>query len=234
MNTQEPERYCSHQDVGSTLDVVDIWPTIQGEGPYAGVPATFIRLAGCNIQCPLCDTDYTSNRKRMSVDEIVKKTSSSLVVITGGEPFRQPIVPLIRALCYSARLVQIETNGTLLHPSIKLEDLRSFRHQLTIVCSPKTPKVSRDLAPFVSAVKYIVKAGEVDPEDGLPTRSLDFSSAPARPSQFPSVHSLTVYVQPTDEQDDKKNEENVKAAVDSCMRFGYRLCLQTHKIIGLP
>ena len=42
-----------------SYDVHSIFPTIQGEGPFVGQPAIFIRLAGCNLQCPACDTDYT-------------------------------------------------------------------------------------------------------------------------------------------------------------------------------
>ena len=51
-NTQEPEKI----DRDRHLDVHSIFHTIQGEGPYCGHPAVFIRLAGCNLQCPGCDT----------------------------------------------------------------------------------------------------------------------------------------------------------------------------------
>ena len=51
-----------------TLEVHSIFKTIQGEGPFCGTPAVFIRLAGCNLQCPWCDTCllYTSPSPRDS------------------------------------------------------------------------------------------------------------------------------------------------------------------------
>src|SRR3954467_9071958 len=47
---------------GNSLSIHSIFYTLQGEGPYSGCPAVFMRLAGCNLQCPGCDTDYTSGQ----------------------------------------------------------------------------------------------------------------------------------------------------------------------------
>ena len=97
------------------LDVHSQWNTIQGEGPYAGHQATFIRLAGCTLMCPGCDTDYTSNREKARIRDIVaycENQSPGLVVITGGEPFRQKLDLLCLMLLAAGKTVQIETNGT--------------------------------------------------------------------------------------------------------------------------
>jgi 7-carboxy-7-deazaguanine synthase len=215
------------------LDVFKVWPTIQGEGPYAGKPAVFVRLAGCNLQCPLCDTDYTSTRRKYSLFGLANKVDSvsaqeaglpiKLVVITGGEPFRQKLAPLVQELYRRDYIVQIETNGTLYE--------EKFPHdQVTLVCSPKTPSLNKQLAPHIHAFKYVVEYGKVDHRDGLPTSVLGLELRAARP---PDEFRGTVYVQPCDHQDPFLNKQNMHQAIDSCMRFGYRLCLQMHKYAGL-
>lgn len=114
-NTQPREK--QHLASPDLLDVIDVWNTIQGEGPFAGCPATFVRLAGCNLKCTLCDTDYTSKRRVMSLLELVTwirtLCASDLVVITGGEPFRQNVNKLVEVLLGYGYKVQVETNGTL-------------------------------------------------------------------------------------------------------------------------
>lgn len=216
-NQQPAERLDRRPD---SLEVVKVWETIQGEGPYAGMPAVFVRLAGCNLRCPGCDTDYTSTRTRLSpsrIAEIVSaERSEGLVVITGGEPFRQSLGGLMALLADQGRIVQIETNGT-------LYDTEFPWGLATIVCSPKAG-VNPQLAERVDAWKYVLRAGEVDSEDGLPTSALGLGIRPGRPTG-----SVPVFVQPMDEQDDNRNARNLAAAVGSCLRFGYRLSIQMHK-----
>lgn len=223
---------------GSELDVFDIFTTIQGEGPYCGLRATFIRLAGCNLQCPQCDTDYTSKRRMMPVSDIVRevaKNGISLVVITGGEPFRQPLAKLLmELLCIEVR-VQIETNGTL------FQDLAPMTlAAITIVCAPKSGSVNKELEKHISAWKYVIDADYVA-DDGLPTQVLGrdvvksgWERRVARPpAGFPRSQ---IYVQPEDPGPNAPAEQyrrNEQAAIASVMRFGYRLQLQIHKLVGL-
>jgi 7-carboxy-7-deazaguanine synthase len=116
VNQQAIEKSTSHPE--GLLDVHSIFYTIQGEGPFSGFPAVFIRLAGCNLQCPHCDTEYTQGR-RLAYPEVVAEYVSTLsqprglVVITGGEPFRQNLTKLLQCLSDYRLLVQIESNGTL-------------------------------------------------------------------------------------------------------------------------
>ena len=100
------------------LQVREIFHTIQGEGPYSGWPATFIRLTGCPLQCAFCDTvwsDATDPFRDVKdvVAEALSKTphTTSLFVITGGEPFRQNIQELVFLLGMGrpSCVVQIET-----------------------------------------------------------------------------------------------------------------------------
>lgn len=243
-NTQPIEKKVNPQTVGDTLDVHSIFLTIQGEGPFSGQRAVFVRLAGCNLQCPGCDTDYTSFRRTLTEEEVAAEVyrrivdnevgraynkELSLVVITGGEPFRQNLQPLVYRLLLTGYRVQLETNGTL------FQELPYGSRLLTIVCSPKTGRVHPELAKHVNAFKYVVEAGRVDPEDGLPTsvlgqRAGGMASRVARP---PVGFRGPIYVQPFDAHDTAKNTANVRACVDSVIRFGYTLCLQTHKLIGV-
>lgn len=231
INTQEKERVFLHPQ--GALHLHSIFPTIQGEGPFAGCPAIFVRLAGCNLQCPFCDTDYTSNRSTVAPTEVTAQVRSlrrpderALVVITGGEPFRQNLEPLVTLLLGLGYRVQIETNGTLYLDNFPYD-------RVTIVCSPKTGRINYDMAKRVNAFKYVVQAGYIDPQDGLPISTLGQSTqiSVAKP---PVGSAAEIYVQPLDEQDVHKNVANTQAALDSCLKFGHRLCIQTHKLVNVP
>lgn len=246
-NMQPPEKAAEGNP--GEIDVHSIFYTIQGEGPLVGVPAVFVRLAGCNLQCPGCDTDYTNGRHTMSFASIVEGIADvsapqrsprtldyPLVVISGGEPFRQRVVfGLIAHLINHGHRVQVETNGTL-GPTTPTQEhaLRAWtrRKQLLIVCSPKAGRINRELQPYICAYKYVLNADSVNADDGLPILALDHPAAPyvARP---PLGSDVPVYVQPMDSRDPYKDKANLHATIESCMRYGYTLCLQTHKIIGL-
>jgi 7-carboxy-7-deazaguanine synthase len=229
INTQTQQK--RSEGDGSLLEVQEIFLTIQGEGPFAGMPAVFVRLAGCNLTCPLCDTDYTSHAMSWSVDAVLStvrllaKDRIRLVVITGGEPLRQSLGPLVRKLLFEQYEVQIETNGTLWD-----ESLAPVIGVCTVVCSPKAG-LSPQLAECVTAFKYVLKAGDEDPKDGLPKQALDSKVRPERP---PAEFSGLIYLQPADEGDAERNAANLKACIASCMKHDYVLCLQTHKLAGLP
>lgn len=233
MNTQ-PIMKAFHREDGR-LETHHMFATIQGEGPFAGTPAVFIRLYGCNLQCPECDTDYTSSSftadQNFFLDELAEMSSpSKLVVISGGEPFRQNLTPLVRGLVNNGYTVQVETNGTL-PPSPGLEEFVSAGKAF-VVCSPKAGKLNKDLVPLLCALKYVLHADSVRSEDGLPIRALGHPASPfvARP---PEDFNGVVYVQPIDVQDPVENQRHLEAAIKSCLQFGYTLCLQTHKIINV-
>lgn len=218
---------------GETLDAVRVWKTIQGEGPFSGRPAVFVRLAGCNLDCPGCDTDYTRDRQEVGIHsllETVEAVNSAtlgaavrLVVLTGGEPFRQPVGPFARLLLYSGYQVQVETNGT------RFPEDFPWAGDVVVVCSPKSG-VSNSLKPYVHSLKYVVRHDQLNPTDGLPVSVLGNAFAPERP--WPGFRG-EVYVSPEDSGDDEVNALNRQAAVRSCFKNGYRLSLQTHKLIGV-
>jgi 7-carboxy-7-deazaguanine synthase len=215
---------------GSKLSVFKIFKTIQGEGPYAGRPAVFIRLGGCNLQCPFCDTDYTSSTVIMTPKDIVAtailyaRGDYPLVVITGGEPFRQDMSTLVEMLHARGFLIQIETNGTLHREGFPYA-------KVTVVCSPKTGSVNPGIRKHIHAVKYVLHADAVSQVDGLPILALGH---PAKPQLARlDLPCDRIYVQPMDEGDTAANARHLEAAVNSCLRHGYTLCLQVHKILNL-
>jgi len=235
VNTQPIEK--RRESDGSTLEVHSVFHTIQGEGPFTGHSAVFVRLAGCNLQCPACDTDYTSSRWTSSPAGVLEyvqeqKRAPGLVVITGGEPFRQNIHPLVTALLDAGYTVQIETNGTLAPPT-GFSELCSLntneRNKCFIVCSPKTGLANRELIPLIAAYKYVMAHDSIH-ADGLPLRALDHSASPyvARPHDG---FLGPVYLQPCDDKDSTVNAANLQACVRSVMNNGFTLQLQVHKII---
>lgn len=227
LNAQPAEKPAPSRS-DQAIEIVSCFETIQGEGPYVGTPSVFVRLAGCNLTCRFCDTDYTQNRRFLTPAQLLQEVkalrSDGLVVITGGEPFRQGIGPAADHLLRAGYIVQVETNGTL-YP----QDFPYGR--IMIVCSPKTASLSSRIEPLIGAYKYVVEAGYTDPEDGLPLRVLGEICRVARPR--PGFPRESVFVQPCDVQDPQKNNDNIQEAVSSCLKFGYRLCIQTHKLVGL-
>ena len=274
---KQPTQRKERSDDGS-LSVFKVFHTIQGEGPFSGHRATFIRLVGCNLMCPLCDTDYTSQSTTMSVDDIllevnevskveshlyedshelapptISASSLPLVVITGGEPFRQNLIPLCEELVRAGFTVQIETNGTIVDEEWQFfVNTTASGLKVHTVVSPKTPKVSKWVFGLERLYwKYVVESGFACQYDGLPTSVLGVDIRVQRPwgyvpktdsqrhkhlTALPTdmlvSSSYKVYVQPID-MHDSSFEDHLKEVVSSSINFGYILCLQSHKLAGL-
>lgn len=215
---------------GQTLWVQEVFYTLQGEAIFAGQPAVFVRLAGCNLRCYWCDTDFESSTYRPSLEELVARIEETrqpvcdLVVITGGEPLRQNIGPLAARLLERGLRVQIETSGSL---HLELPE----HPRLFVMCSPKTTRLHPRIAPRVSAFKYVIASGEVDPEDGLPIMSTQKRDTRARIARPP--RGARIYVMPRDDRDPERNRANVQECARVAMTFGYTLTLQTHKLLGI-
>lgn len=101
-----------------SLDINEIFFSIQGESTFAGLPCIFVRLAGCNLACRYCDTRYAfKTEERISTDAILRRIEAfgcRRVEITGGEPLLQPETPrLVRALLDNGYDVLLETNGSI-------------------------------------------------------------------------------------------------------------------------
>lgn len=241
-----------------TLKIVSLFPTIQGEGPFAGMPAIFVRFAGCNLRCFFCDTDFESNPRELSISDLEQSitemscnVAAKLVVLTGGEPLAQPIGPLCARLIRKGLRVQIETAGTIWQTG--LEQLP--REALTIVCSPKTLSVHPQVALLCENWKYIIRAGETSCEDGLPKFSTQREGIPARLYRPPANvdggklipgtgltvphRNDTVWLQPCDERgfgDDNeysRTRANIEECVKIALKHGHRISFQLHKVLGV-
>jgi len=99
-----------------SLQITEIFYSIQGESSRAGLPCVFVRLTACNLRCTWCDTEYSFyGGRRMSVDEIldqVRGYGCRLVEVTGGEPLLQKnVYPLMDHLLAEGYEVMLETSG---------------------------------------------------------------------------------------------------------------------------
>jgi 7-carboxy-7-deazaguanine synthase len=214
----------------------ELFYTIQGEGPWAGYPAIFVRFAGCNLRCTFCDTDFEGGEGMSAaalagrIQKLIDSTGCYRIVLTGGEPMLQPLAQLLENYLPDPRVIfQIETAGTVM-PVMGHKAMR----RLSIVCSPKTPQIHHLVEDNAQAFKYIIRVGELSPEDGLPTHSTQPGGA-AQKLYRPKGQWRAIYVQPCDEGvgEEEKTRMNHQAAAAVAMRYGYRLSVQVHKIVGL-
>ena len=189
------------------LQLAEIFYSVQGEGTWTGTPAVFVRLAGCNLSCSFCDTDYAL-KFFASVPQIVRRVhdeggSCPMVILTGGEPLAQrESLALIEALRADGRRVHVESNGTV--PAELPDDV-----WLTV--SPKE-RLAPAAARRANEAKLIVD-GRV-PEEWI--------------AEFPETTPL--FLQP-----EGNKPSNVALAVEAAKRHPgrLRLSLQTHKLIGV-
>jgi 7-carboxy-7-deazaguanine synthase len=100
------------------MHLIELYKSVQGESSFAGLPCIFVRLAGCNLRCAWCDSEYTfSGGKPLTEDEIVAQIEAlapcRLVEFTGGEPMLQAkeLLPLMSRLLAQSYTLMIETSG---------------------------------------------------------------------------------------------------------------------------
>ena len=193
------------------LQLAEIFYTLQGEGNFTGAPAVFVRLAGCNLACDFCDTDY-SLKFIASIDDVVRRVRElgrdcPMVVITGGEPFAQrETLDLIAALRADGRRVHVESNGT-----IPVD--RELPDDVWLTVSPKE-RLDPGMARRANEAKLIV-------DRRVPSEWIERFAENGTP----------IFLQP-----EGNKPENVALAVEAAKADPklFRLSLQTHKFIGIP
>ena len=98
--------------------LIELYKSVQGESSFAGLPCIFVRLAGCNLRCAWCDSEYTfTGGKAFTEDEVVAQIEGlapcKLIEFTGGEPMLQTreLLPLMERLLGRNYTLMIETSG---------------------------------------------------------------------------------------------------------------------------
>lgn len=192
------------------MRVNEIFFSLQGEGFHTGTPAVFVRLAGCNLKCPFCDTDYAAY-KEMTEEEIVDEVlavsdnNPAFVVITGGEPSLQLTDSLVDRLHDEGCYVAVETNGT--KPLPENVDW--------VTLSPK--------ADFVSAGMGQPVVGEAN-EVKIVYTGQDVEKWRLK------LHARNWFLQPCDTPEGANTEATVQYILEHPW---WRLSLQTHKILNI-
>jgi len=157
------------------MKVTEIFRSIQGEGPYTGMSAAFVRLEGCNLKCTFCDEAKVMRELGFLVSSeklyemIDAMPASQLIVFTGGEPMLQQeeLTDLIKVIHERGLwgnpnpTIQIETNGTVeLLPELSYIYKRKDNvKQVHFVVSPKSQKDYMcliDPSTYNVTLKYVV------------------------------------------------------------------------------
>jgi len=127
------------------LFLIETYKSIQGESSFAGVPCIFVRLAGCNLRCSWCDSEYTfTGGYKQSADEVIAAVEAlapvHLVEFTGGEPLLQAreLIPVMEQLLENGYTLMIETSG-----ERPLADLPKAIHKIVDVKCPGSGEAGR-------------------------------------------------------------------------------------------
>ncbi|MDD9209557.1 7-carboxy-7-deazaguanine synthase QueE [Aeromonas dhakensis] len=216
----------------------EIFQTIQGEGVFTGLPAIFVRLQGCPVGCPWCDTRHTwvvdparevgvqavldcSNESdgwsKMSTAQILASFQqlgyqARHVVITGGEPCLYDLQDLSTALIAAGFQVQIETSGT--------SEIKT--HERTwVTVSPKI-NMKGGLPVLVSALE---RANEIKHPVATErhVEELDALLATARLRD-----DVVIALQPISQK-----PRATQLAMATCIARNWRLSIQTHKYLDI-
>lgn len=245
-----------YADLGNKILITSVFSTIQGEGPFAGYPAMFVRLAGCNYgskqdMCSWCDTSFEfAKGEAYDPDALVELVTAAegyhpkqVLVITGGEPTLQNnLLAFIVKASFHFADVQLETNGT--QPRFFMSaEARNMQKYFKAVVSPKANERLGKYPPLASAVlwqasclKFVVTADPDSPHHTVP----DWAVESAKPIY---VSPMAVYAKAYKGEvasiwddgliDKVQTAKNYHYAAVYAMKHNFRLSLQTHLFINL-
>ena len=120
----------------TTLNITEIFYSLQGEAKEVGIPTVFVRLTGCPLRCNYCDTAYAFKGNNplsiASIMEQVEKYNTHYVCVTGGEPMAQRNCLILLDTLIEARYkVSMETSGSI--------DISPVNKKVSVVMDLKTP-----------------------------------------------------------------------------------------------
>jgi 7-carboxy-7-deazaguanine synthase len=120
----------------TTLNITEIFYSLQGEAKEVGIPTVFVRLTGCPLRCNYCDTAYAfKGNNPLSIESIMEqivKYNTRYVCVTGGEPMAQSnCLILLDTLIESGYKVSMETSGSI--------DISPVNKKVSVVMDLKTP-----------------------------------------------------------------------------------------------
>jgi 7-carboxy-7-deazaguanine synthase len=215
------------------LPVNELFDTIQGEATFTGMPSTFVRLQGCDVGCPWCDTKYTwaidpsqqtslthiiaksdpsPTYANVDVDQLVmalKQSYSRHLVITGGEPCMYDLTELSGRMIAEGWTVQVETSGT---EPIRI-DPRAWVTVSPKIDMPGGKTFRHDAWRRANEVKMPVgKQADVD-------RLIDLIE-----THGPAL----VWLQPL-----SVSPKATALCIDAAHRNRWRISIQTHKFLGV-
>lgn len=202
--------------------VAEIYDAIQGEGTQAGVPMTIVRLQGCSVGCPWCDTKFSwdhSAGDAMDADAIVESVRAastrgvgSWILLTGGEPAEQDLVELVATFHREGFKVALETSGTAIgHLAAGLD---------WVTVSPKAGmpggrELSLRAIRHADELKFVI--GKAEHLDAIPEL---LERAAVEPG------TAIVSIQPL-----SLSKKATELCIEASKTRGYRLSIQTHRML---
>lgn len=222
------------------MHLIELYKSVQGESSFAGVPCIFVRLAGCNLRCSWCDSEYTfSGGKAFTEDEIIAQIEAlqpcRLIEFTGGEPMLQAreLLPFMERLLAQNYTLMMETSG-----ERPLADVPRAVHKIVDVKCPGAGSAANSfrmenlesLTPF-DEVKFVLTdradyefARDFIEKHGLAVRCGDVLLSPA------------FLKEPSDQRSTENCALDPRLLVEWMLADGVpaRLSLQIHKYIWEP
>ncbi|HET9087090.1 MAG TPA: radical SAM protein [Acidobacteriaceae bacterium] len=221
------------------MALIELYASVQGESSFAGLPCIFVRLAGCNLRCSWCDSEYTfSGGQRFTLEQVEEKIGAlapiRLVEFTGGEPMLQAhaLLPLMSKLIRENYTLLLETSG-----ERPLDDVPQGVHKIVDVKCPASGESGRFHWPNLQTltsrdeVKFVI----TDRED------YEFAR------EFIRQHGLAslcghILLSPAFTKTPSAERSTENCVLDPCLlvewmladRLPARLNLQIHKFIWEP